>query len=103
MKFCLEKTCAWLVAAGEREGCHCPCPGGRRGGPLWTQAPARRVDICFQGQLLYLGGRSGPGERWGLHTSPWSEVEKRTASSPAEKLLSEQEQSCLLSIFPAVT
>lgn len=62
MKFCLQKTCARLVAAVEEEGCHCPCPGGRRGGPssceksgdLFSTAAA----LCGRKELAW--GQLGP-------------------------------------------
>lgn len=41
MESYLEKTCACLVLAGEREGCQSFSPGGRRRGPVWVQAPVR--------------------------------------------------------------
>lgn len=62
-------------------------------------APVRRAETHFQGQLLYLGGKSCPGESWDLHAPPWSEVEEWTASFPAEKLLAVSRSRAACSVF----
>lgn len=64
---------------------------------MWTQAPVRRAEMHFQGQLLCLGGRTA-WRRCGTSTLLLEDSQLLCRKTS----LCGQDQSCLLSIFPTV-